>query len=66
MVSVFLTISALALLGIVGPLIALATETQSTYGSRLEEYINSKHPQDVADIDRYTREYELTASKRYL
>jgi len=66
MVSVLLTISVLAIVGILGPLIALATESQSTYGSQLEQYIASKQPQDVADIERYTREYELSASKRYL
>jgi hypothetical protein len=66
MVSVLLTIGALAIVGILGPLIALATETQSTYGSRLEQYIVSKQPQDVADIERYTRQYELESSKRFL
>ena len=65
MVSILLTIGALAMVGIIGPLIALASESQ-TYGSRLEEYISSKHPQDVSDIERYTRQYELESSKRYL
>ena len=66
MVSVLLTIGALALIGIIGPLVALATESQSTYGTKLEQYIASKHPQDVADIERYTRQYEVESSKRYL
>jgi hypothetical protein len=66
MVSVLLTIGALAIVGIVGPLIALLTESQSTYGSRLEQYIVSKQPQDVADIERYTKQFELELSKRYL
>jgi hypothetical protein len=67
MISVLLTIGALAMVGIIGPLIALvATETQSTYGSQLEQYIVSKQPQDVADIERLTKQYELESSKRYL
>jgi hypothetical protein len=65
MISVLLTIGALALVGIIGPIIAMASES-NTYGSRLEEYIVSKNPQDTADIDRLTREYELSSSKRYL
>jgi hypothetical protein len=65
MISVLLTIAALAVVGIVGPIVALASES-NTYGSRLEQYIVSKNPQDTADIDRLTREYELASSKRYL
>ena len=65
MVSVLLTIGALAMVGIIGPLIALLTESHS-YGSRLEQYIVSKQPQDVSDIERYTRQYELESSKRYI
>ena len=45
MISVLLTIVALAMVGIIGPLIAMASES-NTYGSRLEEYIVSKNPQD--------------------
>jgi hypothetical protein len=66
MISVLLTIGALAMVGIVGPLIALISENQATYGSRLEEYISNKQPRDVADVERFTRQYELEASKRYL
>ncbi len=65
MISVLLTIGALAMVGIVGPLIALASES-NTYGSKLEEYIVSKNPQDTADIERLTRDYEIASSKRYL
>ena len=65
MISVLLTIGALALVGIIGPIIAMASES-NTYGSRLEEYIVSKNPQDTADIDRVTKEYELASSKRSL
>lgn len=65
MISVLLTICGLAVVGIVGPLVALANES-NTYGSRLEEYIVSKNPQDTADIERFTRDYEIASSKRYL
>jgi hypothetical protein len=53
------------MVGIIGPLIAMASES-NTYGSRLEEYIVSKNPQDNSDIERLTREYEISSSKRYL
>jgi len=65
MISVLLTIGALAMVGIIGPLVALASES-NTYGSKLEEYIVSKNPQDTADIERLTRDYEIASSKRYL
>jgi hypothetical protein len=66
MISVLLTIGALAMVGIIGPLIALASETQSTYGSDLEQYINSRNPQDTADVERLARDYHLSSAKRYL
>jgi hypothetical protein len=65
MISVLLTVGALAVVGIIGPLIALATESQ-TYGSQLEQYIVSNNPKDTGDVERLTREYDLSASKRFL
>ena len=65
MISVLLTVGALAMVGIVGPLIALASESQ-TYGSKLEEYIVSNNPKDTGDVERLTREYDLATSKRFL
>ena len=65
MISILMTIGALAVVGIVGPLVAMASES-NTYGSKLEEYIVSKNPQDTADIERFTRDYEIASSKRYL
>ena len=53
------------MVGIIGPLLALVGES-TTYGSRLEEYIVSKNPQDTSDIERLTRDYEIASSKRYL
>jgi len=64
MISVLLTIGALAMVGIIGPLVALASES-NTYGAKLEEYIVSKNPQDTADIEPLTRDYEIASSKRY-
>ena len=65
MISILLTFGVIAMVGIVGPLIALIGES-TTYGSRLEEYIVSKNPQDTSDIERLTRDYEIASSKRYL
>ena len=28
------------------------------YGSQLEEYINSRYPKSVYDVEKFTREYE--------
>jgi len=66
MVSILLTIGALAIVGIIGPLIAMVGESKSTYGSQLEQYIISHKPNDTADVERLTREYDLAASKRFL
>jgi hypothetical protein len=66
MISVLLTIGALAMVGIIGPLVGLASKSQSTYGSDLEQYINSRNPQDTADVERMARDYHLSSSKRYL
>jgi hypothetical protein len=66
MFSVLLTIGALAMVGIVVPLISMATKSQSTYGSDLEQYITSRNPQDTADVERIARDYHLSSSKRYL
>lgn len=65
MISILLTIGALAMVGIIGPLVALATESQ-TYGSELEEYITSHNPHNTADVERLTREYDIATSKRFL
>jgi len=65
MISVLLTIGALAMVGILGPLFAMVSES-NTYGSKLEEYIVSKNPQDTADVERLQRDYEIASSKRYL
>jgi hypothetical protein len=35
-----------------------------SYGSALEAYIASKHPQSAADIDMLTRQYERTIQRQ--
>jgi hypothetical protein len=65
MISFLLTIGALAMVGIIGPLFAMVSES-NTYGSKLEEYIVSKNPKDTADVERLQRDYEIASSKRYL
>jgi hypothetical protein len=62
MVSVLLTLGVLALIGIV----VGVSNYQTTLGSELEEYIVSRRPQDVADIERIARDYQLNVNKRYL
>lgn len=66
MVSVLLTIGALAILGIVVPLISMATKSQSTYGSDLEQYIASHNPHDTADVERLAREYDQKVQRNFL
>jgi hypothetical protein len=66
MVSVLFTVGALAVVGIVGPLFALISEKQPTYGSQLEEYIVSQNPRDIADVERLTVEYDRKTKEGYL
>jgi hypothetical protein len=66
MISVLLTIGALAVVGIIGPLFALISEKQPTYGSQLEEYIVSQNPRDIADVERLTNEYDRKTKEGYL
>jgi hypothetical protein len=66
MISILLTVGALALVGIIGPLYALISEKQPTYGSQLEEYIVSQNPRDIADVERLTVEYDRRSKEGYL
>lgn len=36
---------------------------QTTYGSELEQYIVSKHPQSAAEIDQLTRQFDRTRTQ---
>jgi hypothetical protein len=44
--------------------LAESFEKPTTYGSALEAYIASKHPQSVADIDMLTRQYEQSIKRQ--
>ena len=39
---------------------------QSNYGSRLEQYILSKYPQSVGDVDRLTLEFNRKVEAPWL
>lgn len=54
MLSVILSFVVIFGLGIVLP----SFLSQSTYGSKLEDYVNSRNPVDTYDVEKYTREYE--------
>jgi hypothetical protein len=56
MVSVLLSFLVLAFVGIIVPMTGLLGE--QTYGSKLEAYITSRNPQNTADVERFTREYQ--------
>ena len=36
---------------------------KQNYQSKVEQYINSKHPQSAADIEHWIRRYDQEASK---
>lgn len=56
MISVLLSFLVLAFVGIIVPMTGLISE--QTYGSKLEEYITSRNPQNTADVERYTRDFQ--------
>ena len=37
---------------------------KQNYQSRLEQYLNSKHVQSVADVEHWTRQYEKNSEWR--
>lgn len=39
---------------------------EETYGSKLEEYIVSQNPRDIADVERLTNEYDRKTKEGYL
>ena len=43
---------------ILGMLVAFLGFFTDSYGSQLEEYINSRYPKSVYDVEKFTREYE--------
>jgi hypothetical protein len=40
------------------------TQKHSQYGSELEQYIVSKHPQSVAEIDHWTRQFDKNQTQQ--
>lgn len=40
------------------------TQKHSAYGSELEQYIVSKGPQSVAEIDHWTRQFDKNQTQR--
>ncbi len=56
----------LLIVGIIIPLFTLMSEKQTTYGSKLEEYIVSQNPQDIADVERLNLEYDRRTKEGYL
>ena len=55
-----------ALLGIITLLCGLFSEKYYTYGSQLENFIISKNPQNTADVERLTIEYQRKFDKGLL
>lgn len=64
MLGILLSLGVVAIVGVVLP--AIAESKNSTYGSELESYINSRSPRDTADVERLTKEYDQKASRRFL
>lgn len=64
MLSILFTIITMAVVGIAIPLLGLLSE--QSYGTQLEQYINSKRPIDVSDVERLTVEFERKSQQRYL
>ena len=64
MISVLITIISMVVIGIAIPLLGLLSN--QSYGSQLEQYINSKNPKDIGDIERLTNEFERKSQQRYL
>jgi hypothetical protein len=62
--SVVITIITMTVVGIAIPLLGLLSN--QSYGSQLEQYINSKNPVDIGDVERLTNEFERKSAQRYL
>jgi hypothetical protein len=62
--SVVITIITMVVVGIAIPLLGLLSN--QSYGSQLEQYINSKNPVDICDVERLTTEFERKSQQRYL
>lgn len=45
---------------------AFADSKNTTYGSELEQYINSHNPCDPSDVERLTKEYDQKSQRGFL
>jgi hypothetical protein len=64
MISVLITIITMAVISIAIPF--LWSLSNQSYGSQLEQYINSKHPTNIGDIERLTNDFQRKSAQRYL
>ena len=62
--SVLITIITMTVVGIALPLLGLLSN--QSYGRQLEQYINSKNPVDIGDVERLTNEFERKSAQRYI
>jgi hypothetical protein len=62
MISIIIGFVILVVLGAIAPSVSNA----ETYGSRLEQYIVSNNPRDIADVERLTNEYDRKTKEGYL
>lgn len=51
-------------IGIIGLFAGMMTS--ETYGSSLEEYITSRNPCDIADVERLTAQYDRKSKEGYI
>jgi hypothetical protein len=58
--------SVLMIVGIIAPLFVLIRGKQKTYGSELEEYVTGQNPQDIADVERLTTQYERKSKESFI
>jgi hypothetical protein len=56
-----LMIAGIGIIGLFGGMMK-----SETYGSRLEEYISSRNPCDIADVERLTTQYERKSKEGYI
>lgn len=49
---------------ILGMLVAFLGLFTDSYGSQLEEYISSRNPKDICDVERYTLEFNQKQAKQ--
>lgn len=54
------------LIGLIIVAFLAITGKPSTYGSKLEDYINSKNPTNTADVEKYEREFHDKNSRSIL